>query len=119
MSHITPASMPQHIEPSPLVTVSREVTSTQQHSILCTCRAHGKRKHYGKPMLATVPVVKIVTTYHEPLVTATEPEVPQYGQCMGCGSIEVRLNNVVGIRDLSAIGESSAYPVGTSCELCD
>ena len=41
-----------------------------------------------------------------------------YGQCLHCGSVEVRLISVSGQRDLVDIGESEAYPVGFGCELC-
>jgi hypothetical protein len=44
---------------------------------------------------------------------------PIYGQCLGCRAIEVRLNNVVRYVDLAYMGESSAYPQGYGCELCD
>jgi hypothetical protein len=40
------------------------------------------------------------------------------GMCLACRSIEVELNEVIGIRDFSDIGESSAYPVGHGCEVC-
>lgn len=41
------------------------------------------------------------------------------GHCTRCGSVEVRLvNGVTGHRDLSSMGESSAYPFGPGCELC-
>jgi hypothetical protein len=43
---------------------------------------------------------------------------PTYGQCTACGSIEVALNEVSHYRDLSAVGESDAYPCGYGCELC-
>lgn len=42
-----------------------------------------------------------------------------YGQCTACGAIEVALNFVQGYLDLSSIGESSRYPQGYGCELCD
>lgn len=116
---ITPAAMPQHVEPRMLVTREVQWQVTTEHSLLCTCRKHGKRKHYGKPILVEVKTPIVTKTWHEPLLTATEPEVPQYGMCLCCGAIEVRLNVVVGHRDLSRIGESDRYPVGSGCELCD
>lgn len=44
---------------------------------------------------------------------------PAYGMCTACGSVEVALNQVAGYRDLSDMGESSAYPTGYGCEMCD
>ena len=41
-----------------------------------------------------------------------------YGMCTGCGSVEVRLRNPTGTRDLSGIGESATYPTGYGCEVC-
>ena len=41
-----------------------------------------------------------------------------YGMCLACRSIEVALNNVIGTRDFSDIGESPVYPVGHGCEVC-
>lgn len=41
-----------------------------------------------------------------------------YGQCLSCRSIEVRLNNVLRVIDLSYMGESPLYPQGYGCELC-
>lgn len=46
------------------------------------------------------------------------PEIV-YGLCTHCGAVEVRLNRPSGTRDLSHIGESSEYPVGYGCEVCD
>jgi len=46
---------------------------------------------------------------------ATEPT---YGMCTACGSVEVALIKVTGTRDLSSIGEHSAYPTGYGCEVC-
>lgn len=43
---------------------------------------------------------------------------PTYGLCLCCRSVEVALDNVVGTRDLTSIGEHSDYPVGWGCELC-
>jgi hypothetical protein len=43
---------------------------------------------------------------------------PVYGMCLACRSMEVELNEVVGTRDLSSIGESDVYPVGYGCEVC-
>lgn len=43
---------------------------------------------------------------------------PTYGMCLSCGAVEVRLVNVTGTRDLSAIGEHPEYPVGRGCEVC-
>lgn len=43
---------------------------------------------------------------------------PTYGLCLACHSAEVALNEVIGTRDLSHIGESDAYPVGYGCEVC-
>lgn len=48
----------------------------------------------------------------------TETSNPTYGQCTACGSVEVALNTATGTRDLSAIGESDAYPTGYGCEVC-
>jgi hypothetical protein len=45
-------------------------------------------------------------------------EAREYGQCTACGALEVALNEVSHYRDLSAIGESPAYPFGYGCELC-
>jgi hypothetical protein len=42
-----------------------------------------------------------------------------YGKCLACGSVEVKLNNLVGTIDLSDIGESANYPTGYGCEVCD
>lgn len=42
----------------------------------------------------------------------------QAGMCTACGSVEVVLVEVTGSRDLSHLGESSAYPTGYGCELC-
>jgi hypothetical protein len=42
-----------------------------------------------------------------------------YGMCLRCGAVEVRLNRATGTRDLSSIGEASAYPTGYGCEVCD
>lgn len=49
-----------------------------------------------------------------------EPEVatPTYGMCLSCRSVEVALNNVIGTRDFSSIGEYPQYPVGHGCEVC-
>lgn len=44
--------------------------------------------------------------------------VPTFGMCTGCGSVEVRLNEATGTRDLSGMGESSRYPTGYGCETC-
>lgn len=44
---------------------------------------------------------------------------PTYGLCLRCGGLEVRLTTVTGTRDYSSIGESSRYPTGHGCELCD
>ena len=41
-----------------------------------------------------------------------------YGMCLSCRSIEVALNQVIGTRDFSNIGESPVYPVGYGCEVC-
>ena len=41
-----------------------------------------------------------------------------YGLCLACGSIEVELDHVDGIRDFSHIGESPVYPIGYGCEVC-
>jgi len=41
------------------------------------------------------------------------------GMCTACGAIETYLNRATGTRDFSSIGESSAYPTGYGCELCD
>lgn len=47
-------------------------------------------------------------------------EEPVYGMCIHCGSIEVRLTHPpFGTRDLSDIGESDRYPLGSGCEVCD
>lgn len=43
---------------------------------------------------------------------------PAYGMCISCRSIEVRLDEVIGTRDFSHIGESAEYPVGVGCEVC-
>lgn len=43
---------------------------------------------------------------------------PIYGMCLDCRSIEVRLDEQVGTRDFSNIGESDRYPVGYGCEAC-
>lgn len=45
-------------------------------------------------------------------------EIQQSGMCTACGSIEVILNEVTGVRDFSDIGESAEYPVGYGCEVC-
>lgn len=44
--------------------------------------------------------------------------LPIYGMCLACRSIEVVLNEVVGTRDFSSIGEHPEYPVGYGCEAC-
>lgn len=49
---------------------------------------------------------------------AREPLSGTYGQCGACGAIEANLVRVTGTRDLSAIGESDAYPIGYGCEHC-
>jgi len=41
-----------------------------------------------------------------------------YGLCLACGSVEVRLLKATGVRDMSAIGESSEYPCGYGCAVC-
>lgn len=41
-----------------------------------------------------------------------------YGQCHSCGAIETNLVTPAGTKDLSAMGESDAYPFGYGCELC-
>ena len=41
------------------------------------------------------------------------------GMCTACGAVEVRLDRATGTRDLSGIGESSSYPVGYGCEVCE
>ncbi|MDR6861955.1 hypothetical protein [Phycicoccus sp. 3266] len=41
-----------------------------------------------------------------------------YGLCTHCGSVEVRLVNPTGTRDLSSIGEAADYPTGYGCEVC-
>jgi hypothetical protein len=41
-----------------------------------------------------------------------------YGMCTACGSVEVALCKVTGVRDLSGIGEHHAYPTGYGCEVC-
>ncbi len=46
------------------------------------------------------------------------PRIPRYGMCTACGSVEVELNFVTGLRDLSHIGESDRYPTGYGCEVC-
>lgn len=51
-------------------------------------------------------------------MTTAGPSVPVNGACLSCGSVEVLLNRVTGFRDLSAIGESSRYPIGDGCEAC-
>lgn len=43
---------------------------------------------------------------------------PTYGQCTGCGALEVLLRNPTGTRDLSSFGESAEYPIGYGCEVC-
>lgn len=43
---------------------------------------------------------------------------PVYGFCTACRSVEVRLNEATGTRDLSSMGESADYPTGYGCELC-
>lgn len=43
---------------------------------------------------------------------------PVSGMCTHCGAIEVTLVKATGVRDFSAIGESSQYPTGYGCELC-
>lgn len=50
----------------------------------------------------------------------TPPKVaaPVYGMCTACRSVEVKLNQVSGYRDLSSIGEAARYPVGYGCEVC-
>lgn len=40
------------------------------------------------------------------------------GMCTACGSVEVILHEVTGMRDLSDIGESAEYPTGEGCEVC-
>lgn len=47
-----------------------------------------------------------------------EKVTPTYGLCLACRSVEVELNNATGTRDLSYMGESSAYPTGYGCEAC-
>jgi hypothetical protein len=54
-----------------------------------------------------------------PTAPDAQPPTPTYGQCTHCGALEVALNSVTHYRDLSAIGESSRYPSGYGCELCD
>lgn len=44
--------------------------------------------------------------------------ISTYGMCTGCGSVEVRLLNATGTRDLSYMGESAEYPTGYGCEVC-
>ena len=41
-----------------------------------------------------------------------------YGMCTACGSVEVALDVVTGVWDLSGIGESSEYLTGYGCEVC-
>lgn len=41
-----------------------------------------------------------------------------YGLCTSCGAVEANLVEPTGTRDLSAIGEHPAYPVGYGCEFC-
>ena len=41
-----------------------------------------------------------------------------YGMCTHCGAVEVELNTVTGIRDLSELGESPTYSTGFGCEVC-
>ena len=48
-------------------------------------------------------------------MTTTEPV---YGMCLACRSVEVKLDNLTGYRDLSSIGEHERYPVGYGCEAC-
>lgn len=48
------------------------------------------------------------------MIGGTEP----WGMCTACGSVEVILNAVTGVRDLSGIGESAEYPTGYGCEVC-
>ncbi len=43
---------------------------------------------------------------------------PVYGMCLACRSVEVKLNEQTGTRDLSDIGEHPQYPVGYGCEVC-
>lgn len=43
---------------------------------------------------------------------------PVYGSCTHCGSVEVRLFQPHGFRDLSYMGESHDYPIGYGCEVC-
>jgi hypothetical protein len=57
-----------------------------------------------------------MSDYAPPTEGVTTP--PIYGMCLACRSIEVCLNNVVGYRDLSHIGEHPRYPVGHGCEVC-
>jgi hypothetical protein len=44
--------------------------------------------------------------------------VQVYGMCLACGAVEVALDRATGTRDLSTIGEHTAYPVGYGCEVC-
>lgn len=44
---------------------------------------------------------------------------PIYGMCIHCGAVEVKLNQLLGYKDLSDIGESNRYPYGNGCEVCD
>lgn len=48
----------------------------------------------------------------------SETKQPVYGLCTACRSVEVRLHEQTGTRDLSAIGEHHAYPTGYGCEVC-
>lgn len=41
-----------------------------------------------------------------------------YGACTACGAVEVKLVKATGVRDLSGIGESPAYPTSYGCEVC-
>lgn len=58
-----------------------------------------------------------ITTIYTPAETPTSAE-PTYGMCTACGAVEVALVKPSGTRDLSAIGEHSAYPTGYGCEGC-
>ena len=51
-------------------------------------------------------------------VELLERAEPVAGQCTACGSVEVALVRVAGVRDLSGIGESAEYPTGYGCEVC-
>lgn len=69
---------------------------------------------------ATYPVdasiLELVPDRH--CVTPLTTTEPVYGLCTACRSVEVRLNNATGTRDLSNIGESASYPTGYGCEVC-